>query len=402
MKIVRIIARLNVGGPARHVTWLTRELQGDGFESVLVAGTVPKGEQDMGYFATEYGVEPVFIKEMSRELSPRDAVSFIKLLRLLLREKPDVVHTHTAKAGTVGRLAALAYKLVSRKKIKIVHTYHGHVFHSYYGRALTLAFLTIERVLARIATDRIIVISEQQRGEICERFGVGRPEQFRVIELGIDLEATEGRDARRDQARAELGIAQDEFAVGFVGRLTEIKNLSMLICAADSLKKAGRIGAMRFVIVGDGHLMGPLSAEVRDKGLGEHVFFTGHRNDIADLYPAFDVVALTSLNEGTPLSLIEAMAAGLPVVATEVGGVVDLVGPVTQMNEGVAVHERGLTVKSGDIRAFADALVTLADDMGLGRSLGSAGREFVSRRYGKNRLVEDVKRLYRELVGLDS
>src|SRR6266852_7305192 len=168
MKIVRIIARLNVGGPAKHVVWLTEGLRNIGYESVLVAGTVPAGEDDMGYFAENSGVKPVFVPEMSREISVKDLLTVWKLYRLLCRERPDIVHTHTAKAGTVGRIAGLLYRLVSRpsQQCRFVHTYHGHVFHSYYGKWKTRLFLAIERTLARLNTDRIIVLGEQQLREI--------------------------------------------------------------------------------------------------------------------------------------------------------------------------------------------------------------------------------------------
>jgi hypothetical protein len=208
VKILRIIARLNVGGPARHVVWLTDALQDDEFESVLVAGTVPPTEEDMGYFADTHGVRPVFIEEMSRELSPKDAISLWKVYRTILREKPDIIHTHTAKAGTVGRAAGFLYRwftpgtLIGRpRRVKLVHTYHGHIFHSYYGRAKTALFLFIERTLARLATDRIIVITEQQRKEIHEVFGVGKAGQFNVVPLGIDLSAYQDGSARRHLLR---------------------------------------------------------------------------------------------------------------------------------------------------------------------------------------------------------
>src|SRR5829696_4270524 len=167
MKIVRIIARLNVGGPARHVVWLTKNLQGQEFQSVLLTGTVPDGEEDMSYFAAENGVAPVFIPEMSRELSAKDIISLWKIFRLLMREKPDIIHTHTAKAGTIGRVAGFFYRWFLWKNLKMIHTYHGHVFHSYYGRRKTSLFLFIERVLA-LFTDRIIAISNQQKAEINE------------------------------------------------------------------------------------------------------------------------------------------------------------------------------------------------------------------------------------------
>src|SRR6266446_8150229 len=182
MKIVRIIARLNVGGPAKHVVWLTEGLRNIGYESVLVAGTVPAGEDDMGYFAENSGVKPVFVPEMTREISVKDLLTVWKLYRLLCRERPDIVHTHTAKAGTVGRIAGLLYRwstpgaLVGRPRAcRFVHTYHGHIFHSYYGAFKTSAFVNIERALARLATDRIVVLSHQQRREIGDEFHVGRP-----------------------------------------------------------------------------------------------------------------------------------------------------------------------------------------------------------------------------------
>ena len=398
MKIVRIIARLNVGGPARHVTWLTAGMQDDGFESVLVAGTVPEGESDMGYFAAEHDVEPVFIREMSRELSLRDIVSFYKVLRLLLRERPDIIHTHTAKAGTVGRAAALVYRLFARKRVSVVHTYHGHVFHSYYGKALTFFFLSIERVLAKIATDRLIVISEQQRKEISETFGVGTPRQFEVIGLGIDAERLRPPADRRGALRAEIGAVDGDFVFGFVGRLTEIKNLPMLIEAAAIVRDTGRSARMRFVVAGDGHLREALVAKVRDLGLDDAFIFIGHRTDVAELYAGLDAVVLTSLNEGTPLSLIESMAAGKTFVSTSVGGVNDLAGEETESHGGVSVRERGLTVQSGDAASLAEALVRLAADDPLRERLARSGEEFVRRRYGKDRLIGDVKNLYRGLV----
>src|SRR5688572_16672700 len=194
MKIVRVIARLNVGGPAKHVVWLTSGLRGTDCESLLVTGTVPDGEEDMSYFAAEHSVEPFLIAAMSREVSLKDALTIWKLYRLFVRERPDIVHTHTAKAGTVGRVAGLLYRWLTPtvflghpRACRFVHTYHGHIFHSYYGPFKTRLFLAIERALALAITDRIVVISEQQRREINEEFRVGRADQFSVIPLGLDL-----------------------------------------------------------------------------------------------------------------------------------------------------------------------------------------------------------------------
>src|SRR5215218_2599984 len=244
MKVVRIIARLNVGGPARHVAWLEAGLRERGVESLLVAGVVPPGEDDMGYFAESLGVRPHVIPEMSREISPKDLITVWKLYRLLLRERPEVVHTHTAKAGTVGRAAGMLYKwltpsaLVGRPRpCRFVHTYHGHIFHSYYGRWKTRLFLAVEQALARLATDRIVVISPQQLDEIHRRFRVGRREQFEVIPLGLDTRAFDDWRARRHSLRLEWGAREEDLLVGIVGRLTEVKHHRLFLEAAALFKK---------------------------------------------------------------------------------------------------------------------------------------------------------------------
>jgi glycosyltransferase involved in cell wall biosynthesis len=408
MKILRIIARLNVGGPARHVVWLTEGLKASGYETVLVTGVVPPGEDDMAYFAAAACVTPYVVPQMSREISPRDLAAVWKIYRLMRRERPDVVHTHTAKAGTVGRVAGWLYRWLTVRTLigqpracRLVHTYHGHVFHSYYGPAKTKLFLAIERVLARVATDRIIVISEQQRREINETFRVGRAEQFAVIPLGLDLDAFAKWLDRRVQLRNELHVADDEILIGIVGRLTEVKNHELFLNAAARLKEiraddlAPRI---RFLVIGDGKRRKPLEAAARQLGLAEDVLFLGTRTDPEIFYPALDIMALTSLNEGTPLTLIEAMANERPVVATSVGGVVDLLGEATTEAEGYAVCARGISVKSGDAEGFARALSELVDDAELRRRLGRAGREFVLANYSKDRLISDTSNLYAELL----
>ena len=399
-KVVRIIARLNVGGPAKHVVWLTSGLEQAGYRSLLVAGTVPEGEEDMSYFASDAGVAPYYIPEMSREISLQDAVTTWKLFRLFKRERPDIVHTHTAKAGTVGRVAGFFYRwltpgvLLGRPRpCKFVHTYHGHVFHSYYGSLRTGVFLAVERLLAKLVTDRIVVISEQQRNEIGQDFRVGRKDQFRVVRLGLDLDSFANHEDRRARFRDELGIDEETVLVGIVGRLTEIKNHEMF------LQAAARVGRekVRYVIIGDGSLRGNLENEMRLLGLEGTVIFAGGRKDPENFYPALDVCALTSLNEGTPLTLIEAMANARPVIATSVGGVVDLLGSVVERGD-FSVYERGLGTPPRDVEAFAAGLRRLIDDPGLREHLGRHGFEFVARNYRKERLLDDIKDLYGELV----
>ena len=396
MKVLRIIARLNVGGPARHVVWLTENLNDDEFESMLIAGTVPAGEESMNYIADQHGVKPLFIEEMSRELSPKDAVSLWKIFREMRRHKPDIIHTHTAKAGTVGRLAALLYRW-SGGKVRIVHTFHGHVFHSYYGKFRTRVFVTIEKLLARFATDKIIVISPQQLREIHDDFGVGRKEQFEIIPLGIDVGALSSSNDKRDSFRREIAAAADEVIVGFVGRLTEIKDISLYLQVAALVLKEVEMPPIRFVVAGEGHLRARLEAEAEELGLGDSMVFLGNRTDTDRVYAGLDIVALTSLNEGTPLSLIEAMAAGRPVISTTVGGVRDLLGETTEQHEGFRVCERGIGIDSRSASDYTKGLIYLVKNEKLRERSAENGRLFVGAAYSKDRLVEDIKRLYRRL-----
>ena len=400
MKILRIIARLNVGGPARHVVWLTKALQDDEFQTTLIAGSVPPGEDDMGYFADENGVRPVYLREMSREISPSDTRSLLKLYRLIKAEKPDIIHTHTAKAGTLGRIAGSMYRwltwgtLVGRpRRVRMVHTFHGHVFHSYYSPAKTRAFLAIERTLAR-ATDRIVVLSDQQLDEINKKFRVGNLERFAVVPLGIDIEQFDSDPSVRQKLRAEFGVQESDVVVGFVGRLTEIKNISLLLHAAARIRERKDV---KFAIVGDGHLRPDLEQKAASLDNGSNTIFLGNRSDISDIYSALDIVALTSLNEGTPLSLIEAMAAGKPVISTGVGGVRDLLGAVREEYGGFSICDRGIRVESFEPADYQAGLTYLVENRRWRAEIAESGRKYIRSRYGKDRLIDDIKRLYREL-----
>ena len=361
----------------------------------------------MSYFAYDSGVTPLYFQEMSREISLKDLVTVWKLFRLFLRERPDIVHTHTAKAGTVGRTAGFLYRwltpsvLIGRPRYcKFVHTYHGHVFHSYYSRGRTRLFLAIERLLARLVTDRLIVVSKQQAIEIGEKFRVGRSGQIKVIPLGLDLGVFSDHASRRTKFRHELCIPDHTILIGIVGRLTEIKNHWMFLNVVARLKEIDpacwRQGAVRFIIIGDGSLREDLEWQMQELGLEKDVIFVGGRKDPEYFYPALDVVALTSLNEGTPLTLIEAMANARPVVATRVGGVVDLLGEVIE-DGPYQVCARGLSVPAEDEEAFVAALSRIIRDRSLRQELGERGLEFVEVNYSKERLLEDIKSLYSEL-----
>src|SRR5436190_2770687 len=408
MRILRIIARLNVGGPARHVVLQTRDIQDDDHQSWLIAGSVPEGEEGMTYLAEESGVYPIYIPEMSRELSPKDIVSLVKIYREIKRIKPDILHTHTAKAGAVGRVAGFMYRWFTPgtlrgkpRKLKIVHTFHGHVFHSYYGKLKTAIFIAIERMLARFATDKIIVISKQQFKEIHETFRIGRRDQFEVIALGIDLEPFESGLTSERSLRSEIGANEGDFLVGFVGRLTEIKNISMLLDAAGKLDSNGKSpnSRFRFLIVGEGHLRSSLEEKAKDMGIRDRVSFLGNRTDTENIYPSLDAVALTSLNEGTPLSLIEAMASGKAVISTAVGGVVDLLGSKRKEDDGFDICERGIGTESNSVDGFVNGLLHLESNDELRHEIGFRARDYALANFSKDRLVSDTKRLYEQIVG---
>lgn len=395
-RVLRLIARLNVGGPARHVVWLTEALAREGFEPLLVTGIVPAGEGDMSDFATAHGVTPLVIPSMRREISPRDLVTLWKVWRLMVRFRPDIVHTHTAKAGTIGRLAGLLYRfatpssLIGRpRRARFVHTYHGHVFHGYYGKWTSRLFVALERALARLNTDRLVVLGWQQFDEIHRLFGVGRAEQFAIVPLGVDLSALGDDPHARESLRAELGIERDEVVVGIVGRITAIKNHALFLRIASL---AGDVA--RFVVYGDGDERHPLEAQRTD------VLFAGTR-PANDIYASLDVVALTSRNEGTPLALIEAMALGKPVISTAVGGVVDLLGDIEEhvIENGAAyeIRERGIAVASGDARGFAAGLCRLLRDDELRRRVGERGKTYVATTHAKEQLVGAMIRLYRDI-----
>jgi len=406
-KVVRVIARLNVGGPAKHVVWLTEGLQNSSIETLLVAGTVPEGEEDMGYFAEEMGITPHYIREMSREISLKDAVTVWKLFRLFRRERPDIIHTHTAKAGTVGRVAGFFYRWATPgtlighpRKCKFVHTYHGHIFHSYYGPLKTRFFIFVERLLARVATDRVLVVSEQQQNEISKVFGIGRDGQFQVVPLGLDLKLFDNAATRRHIFRQELGVNDDVMLIGIVGRLTEIKDHALFLQAVARFKELNNQSSVKFVVIGDGSLRAELENLSASLGLEDDMIFAGNRRDPQNFYPALDVVALTSKNEGTPLTLIEAMANARPVIATSVGGVIDLLGEPLPTKLNYRECTRGISVKPGDVDAFAAGLQRLVEDKELRTKVAQNGYDFVRTNYAKERLLEDIKGLYAGLMSM--
>jgi len=380
-KVIRIIARLNIGGPAINSILLTTGLDKNRFDSILVTGIIGESEGDMSYLAEQYGINPIIIPEIGREISWKsDLVALWKLIRLIRREKPDIIHTHTAKAGTLGRIAGILTGVPCK-----IHTFHGHVFNNYFGPFKTKVFIWIERILARF-TDRIIAISQLQYDELCHEIKIAPPNKFSIIRLGFDLTEFLNSDVHQGKLRRELNISEDTLLVGIVGRLTAIKNHAMFIKSAK--KVSDKITNVKFIVVGDGELESEMkelavSLEIQDK-----VIFLGWRRDMPTIYADMDLVVLSSLNEGTPVTLIEALASGKAVVSTAVGGVPDIVRDA----------QTGILVASGDEERFADAIVDLLEDAEKRKQFGELGREFISANYTKERLCADIERLYLDLL----
>jgi glycosyltransferase involved in cell wall biosynthesis len=386
IRVLRVIARLNVGGPALHVTYLARGLAGRGYETTLVAGDVARGEASMSFVAQQADVEVVTLPGLSRELSPvRDALAAIRLARLIRKLRPDVVHTHTAKAGAVGRAAAL---LAGTRRPVVVHTFHGHVLRGYFGTGGTLVFRAIETLLAR-ASDRLIAVSPEVRDELVA-LHVAPPEKFSVVRLGIELEPRVRFDGDATEVRRRHGIPEGKFVVGWFGRMTAVKRTDDLLTMLAGVRERG-VDAL-LLLVGDGDDRERLEQRAHDLGLARSCLFLGYQEDVAPWYAICDAVVLTSASEGTPVTIIEALAAGRPVVATKVGGVPDVV------DEG----ETGFLVRPYDTHALAERLEILAGDPVRRRAMGELGRSRMLERYGVERLVDDVDALYRELLATTS
>ena len=307
-------------------------------------GEVPPDEEDMSEFVQDLGVSPQQINGLRQPISLRDIAVIWKLFNLFRRFKPDVVHTHTAKAGAVGRVAAILYRygalsqrMGSSRACKLVHTYHGHVFHGYFSSAKTNLFLWIERILGRF-TDRIVVISKKQREELCERYRIGKPEKYSVIPLGIDLSRFSDSAVQKDDNRVRT--------VGIIGRLVKVKDHDLFLhCVKAFSDEYGE--TVRFAIIGDGQLRQSLEQRASSLGVSDVVEFRGNCEDQSAIYRDLDAVMLTSTNEGTPLTLIEAMASRRPVITTVVGGIPDLLGnSVDRTDEGYCVYEHGIGVSS--------------------------------------------------------
>ena len=391
VRVARIITRLNVGGPAIQAIEMSARLEAYGCQTLLIHGRLGPGEGDMRYLVPPGRTFDIsHVPALRRELAPvADTAAVARVFQLLRAFRPTIVHTHMAKAGAVGRTAALLYNATAgrRAPARLVHTYHGHVLDGYFSALVARGFTAMERILGR-RTDALIAVSPRVRDDLLERYRIGTSARFHVVPLGFDLTrmaSLSGND--RSAARAILGLDPDARVATIVGRLTPIKRPELFIEAAARVAAADT--RARFLVVGGGELEAALRATVASRGLSERVLFLGWRRDVAAVYAASDVVAITSRNEGTPVALIESMAAAVPGVSFAVGGVPDV----------ITAQDLGVLVADGDVTALADAIQRLFDDDGRRAEIGARARRSVLERFGIDRLARDLSTLYRQLVG---
>lgn len=390
-KVLRIINRLNLGGPTYNVANLTKYLSPD-FETLLLSGMKDEDEESSEFIMEQLGLSPRYIPAMYRELNPLKDYQSYKLITQIIKEyKPDIVHTHAAKAGAVGRLAA-----INANVPVVVHTFHGHVFHSYFSPIKTQLFLNIERYLAKKST-AIIALSELQKKELTDEFQIAPANKFHVINLGFDLSKfTTDKEQKRQKFRSDNNIDDNEIAIGIIGRLVPVKNHHFFIEVISRLKK-NTTKKIRVFIFGDGELKEELYQHCDKNNIdfdkttennGKTIKFYSWIKEADIAIAAMDILCLTSKNEGTPVTLIEAQAGGCPFVTTDVGGIRDI----------VADNMSGIVVPKDDLDAFYDALKTLVEDDVTRKKMHNYGTDFALKKFGHLRLASDMENLYKKLL----
>lgn len=391
-KVLRIINRFNLGGPTYNVSYLTKYMAPD-YETLLVGGMNDKSEACSDYIVQKLGIHAIKISEMMRSINGyNDVVAYEKIKSIIKRYKPDIVHTHASKAGVLGRQAAISCGVPV-----IVHTFHGHIFNSYFNKYVTETFRKIEQHYAK-RTSAIVAISDIQKYELSEIYKIAPPEKFRVIPLGFDLNRfQENKAMKRDAFRKQYDIADDEIAVSIVGRLVPVKNHRMFI---DSIRKvkSQTNRKVRGIIVGDGDLRdglleyaslhGLTSSTPEHKVPNSDLIFTSWIKDADYVFAGSEISALTSLNEGTPVSIIESQAANVPVVSTIVGGIRDV----------VVEGKTALLSPTQNVEAFSDNLLMLVENDEMRKQMSEDGWIFVRDKFHYTRLVNDMKNLYDELL----
>ncbi len=391
-KVLRIINRFNLGGPTYNVAYLSHYMAPE-FETILVGGTKDDTEDSSEHILKNLGLTPLIIPEMKRSVNLReDRKAYLKIREIILDFRPDIVHTHASKAGTLGRLAASACKVPV-----ILHTFHGHVFHSYFGTAKTLLYKNIERYLAAKST-RIIAISAKQKEELSLVHRICPANKIEIIPLGFDLERfRNNKEEKRADFRRTYRLDEDELVIMIIGRLVAVKNHRLFLEAIRYVTKNSK-KRIRAFIVGDGEERSHIEAMATEMGLeftdgkdrrtGLTVNFTSWIHDADWACAGADIIALSSFNEGTPVSLIEAQAAGKPIVTTDTGGIANVLLP----------GKTALLSQAGDDLSFSKNMLELVENNELRHSMSALGWEFVKSEFHYTRLVEDMKKLYRQLL----
>ncbi len=388
-KVLRIINRFNIGGITYNVSYLSKYLEPD-YETLLVGGPEEEGEDSSLYIPEGLGLKPRVLNQFQREINLKADYAAYKEIKKLIREfKPDIVHTHASKAGAIGRLAAIHCKVPI-----IIHTFHGHVFHSYFGKLKTGFYKTIERYLAKRST-AIIAISNKQKAELSDTFHIAPKDKIHVVPLGFDLtKFTQHKEQNRLQFRDKYHVKEGQLAIGIIGRLAPIKNHGLFIEAIAYLKQHGFLNFRAFII-GDGDTRNAITDACKVAGLSwsndpkaeADVIFTSWITNVEWALHGLDIVTLTSLNEGTPVSIIEAQAAGKYVVATNVGGIEDVLHP-----------ECGLLSEIDDKEGFFGNLLKTCKNASMLSASSKKGEEWALSKYSYTRLVKDMSDLYSKLL----
>lgn len=390
IKIAQVISRLCIGGASVAVIQLTEALTRRGYSTLLLAGSVSNHEANMEDMALRLGVRPIRVRSLSRRTSWwNDLKAVWQLTRLFRRERPAIVHTHTAKAGAIGRIAArLAGVPVC------VHTFHGHVFHGHFSSVKSHFYLAIERFLARW-TDALVVVSESQGQELIAKYRVALPVKFVTIPVGLDMDRFLNPRGRRGEFRKLVGCRVGQPLIGWVGRMTPVKNPELFLEAAASIHAVDPTA--KFVMVGDGELRSTLERLLADRNLADAVTILGWQSDLSGFYRDLDVLVMTSRQEGTPLVLLEAMASGKPFVATKVGGIRDLVTGSGRALGGWQLFENGILTDSSPSNLTA-AIRYVLEQPEQAHKMGCAGRAFASSAFSSRRTADDLERLYLKLL----
>ena len=383
-KILRIINRFNLGGPTYNAAYLTKYLEPD-YETLLIGGQHDESEKSSMHILDNLGLKPIIIPEMQRSLNPyKDQIAFKKIQNIIKEFKPDIVHTHAAKAGALGRRAA--YKMGVNQ---IYHTFHGHVFHSYFGNFKTRIFKEIEKNLAKKST-KIIAISEIQKSELSKIHKICPEKKIEVIPLGFDLERfNTDKDSKRKEFRKKWNLKENEIAIGIIGRLVPIKNHKFFIDAIQEVLKNSKV-PIRAFIVGDGEEKQNIINYIKNKNLDFSLNYnpatfhlTSWIKEIDRVNSGMDIICLTSLNEGTPVSLIEAQASGKPIVSTKTGGIENI----------VLENKTALLSEKNDLHNFSKNLLSLVNDSNKRKLFSKLGLE-KSKDFHYDHLVNNIKKLY--------